>query len=193
MTQRRLVLPLLAFLVSILAFGAAWLTFDPMQETPTSAIGGSFSLTAQDGRTVTEKDLLGGPSLIFFGFTRCPDVCPTALYEIGQIYKALGPDGDRVKTFFISVDPERDTPEILKTYLSGFDPRITGLSGSLEAVASVEKAYRAYAKKVPLDGGSYTMDHTALIYLMSRKGRFLSSLNVDRPPEENAKLIASYF
>jgi len=193
MTKRRLVLPLLAFLVSILAFGAAWLTFDPMQDTSTSAIGGPFSLIAQDGRTVTEKDLFGSPNLIIFGFTHCPDVCPTALYEIGQIYKALGPEGDRLKTFFISVDPERDTPDVLKTYLSGFDPRITGLSGSLEAVAAAEKAYRAYAKKVPLDGGGYTMDHTALIYLMSRKGRFLSSLNVDRPPEENAKLIASYF
>ena len=193
MSKRRLVLPLVAFLISIIAFGVAWFTFDPMQDTATAAIGGPFTLTAQDGRTVTERDMLGGPSLVFFGFTHCPDVCPTALYEIGLIYKALGTDGDRLKTYFITVDPERDTPNVIKDYLSGFDPRITGLSGSPEAVIAAEKAYRAYAKKVQLETGGYTMDHTAVIYLMNRKGLFLSSLNVDRPPEENAKLIAKSF
>jgi len=150
-------------------------------------------LTAQDGRKVTEKDLLGGPSLVFFGFTHCPDVCPTALYEIGLIYKALGKDGDRLKTYFVTVDPERDTPSVIKDYLSGFDARITGLSGDIAAIVATEKAYRAYAKKVPLETGGYTMDHTAIIYLMDGKGHFLSSLNIDRPPEENAKLIAKYF
>ena len=193
MSKRRLVLPLVAFLISIIAFGVAWFAFDPMQETASSAIGGPFTLTAQDGRTVTERDMLGGPSLVFFGFTHCPDVCPTALYEIGLIYKALGKDGDRLKTYFITVDPERDTPSVIKDYLSGFDPRITGLSGTPEAVLAAEKAYRAYAKKVPLETGGYTMDHTAVIYLMNRKGLFLSSLNIDLPPEENAKLIAKSF
>ena len=193
MSKRRLVLPLVAFLISIIAFGVAWFAFDPMQETASSAIGGPFTLTAQDGRTVTERDMLGGPSLVFFGFTHCPDVCPTALYEIGLIYKALGKDGDRLKTYFITVDPERDTPSVIKDYLSGFDPRITGLSGAPEAVIAAEKAYRAYAKKVPLETGGYTMDHTAVIYLKNRKGLFLSSLNIDRPPEENAKLIAKSF
>ena len=193
MSKRRLVLPLVAFLISIIAFGVAWFAFDPMQETASSAIGGPFTLTAQDGRTVTERDMLGGPSLVFFGFTHCPDVCPAALYEIGLIYKALGKDGDRLKTYFITVDPERDTPSVIKDYLSGFDPRITGLSGAPEAVIAAEKAYRAYAKKVPLETGGYTMDHTAVIYLMNRKGLFLSSLNIDLPPEENAKLIAKSF
>lgn len=193
MSKRRVVLPLVAFLISVIAFGMAWFAFDPMQETASSAIGGPFTLTAQDGRTVTERDMLGGPSLVFFGYTHCPDVCPTALYEIGQIYKALGTDGDRLKTYFITVDPERDTPSVIKDYLTSFDPRITGLSGSPEAVIAAEKAYRAYAKKIPLETGGYTMDHTAVIYLMNRKGLFLSSLNVDRPPEENAKLIAKSF
>jgi protein SCO1/2 len=193
MSKRRLVLPLVAFLVSIVAFGIAWFAFDPMQDTASSAIGGPFTLTAQDGRTVSERDMLGGPSLVFFGFTHCPDVCPTALYEIGLIYKALGTDGDRLKTYFITVDPERDTPSVIKDYLSGFDPRITGLSGSPEAVIAAEKAYRAYAKKIQLESGGYTMDHTAVIYFMNRKGLFLSSLNIERPPEENAKLIAKSF
>ena len=193
MARPRLIFPLIAFFLSLIVLGVAWFAFDPTSETGSSAIGGRFTLTAQDGRTVTEKDLLGGPSLIFFGFTHCPDVCPTALYEIGLIYKTMGKDGDRLKTFFITVDPERDTPAVIKEYLSGFDARITGLSGTPEAVLAAEKAYRAYAKKVPLETGGYTMDHTALIYLMDGKGRFLSSLNIDRAPEENAKLIAKYF
>ncbi len=193
MARSRLILPLVAFMLSLIVVGAAWFAFDPMGETGSSAIGGPFVLTAQDGRKVTEKDLLGGPSLVFFGFTHCPDVCPTALYEIGLIYKAMGKEGDRLKTFFITVDPERDTPAVIKDYLSGFDARMTGLSGEPAAIEAVEKAYRVYAKKVPLETGGYTMDHTAIIYLMDGKGRFLSSLNIDRPPEENAKLIAKYF
>jgi len=193
MAKRRVVLPLVAFIVSVIAFGIVWFAFDPMQDAASSAIGGPFTLTAQDGRTVSERDLQGSPSLVFFGFTHCPDVCPTALYEIGLIYKALGADGDRLKTYFITVDPERDTPSVMKDYLSGFDPRIKGLSGSAEAILAAEKAYRAYAKKVPLETGGYTMDHTAIIYLMNRKGLFLSSLNVERPPEENAKLISKSF
>ncbi len=193
MARPRLIFPLIAFLVSLIILGVAWFAFDPMGETGSSAIGGPFQLTAQDGRSVTEKDLRGGPSLVFFGFTHCPDVCPTALYEIGLIYKAMGEDGDRLKTFFVTVDPERDTPSVIKDYLSGFDARITGLSGAPDAVLAAEKAYRAYAKKVPLETGGYTMDHTALIYLMDGKGRFLSSLNIDRSPEENAKMISKYF
>jgi protein SCO1/2 len=193
MARPRLIFPLIAFLVSLIILGVAWFAFDPMGETGSSAIGGPFQLTAQDGRSVTEKDLRGGPSLVFFGFTHCPDVCPTALYEIGLIYKAMGKDGDRLKTFFVTVDPERDTPSVIKDYLSGFDARITGLSGAPDAVLAAEKAYRVYAKKVPLETGGYTMDHTALIYLMDGKGRFLSSLNIDRSPEENAKMISKYF
>ena len=193
MARPRLIFPLIAFLVSLIILGVAWFAFDPMGETGSSAIGGPFQLTAQDGRSVTEKDLRGGPSLVFFGFTHCPDVCPTALYEIGLIYKAMGKDGDRLKTFFVTVDPERDTPSVIKDYLSGFDARITGLSGAPDAVLAAEKAYRAYAKKVPLETSGYTMDHTALIYLMDGKGRFLSSLNIDRSPEENAKMISKYF
>jgi protein SCO1/2 len=193
MSRPRLVFPLLVFFASLIVLGAAWFAFDPMGGAGSSAIGGPFTLTAQDGRKVTEKDLLGGPSLVFFGFTHCPDVCPTALYEIGLIYKAMGKDGDRLKTFFVTVDPERDTPAVIKDYLSGFDARITGLSGTVEAVLGAQKAYRVYAKKVPLETGGYTMDHTAIIYLMDGKGRFLSSLNIDRPPEENAKLIAQSF
>ena len=190
----KLALPLVVLIFGIVALGIGAVTvLFPKSGQPNVGIGGPFSLIDQEGRTVTEKALLGSPSLVFFGFTHCPEVCPTALFEITQIYKALGPKGDGLKTFFVSVDPERDTPELLKLYLSSFDPRITGLTGSPEAVAQAMRAWRAYAKKVPTEAGGYTVDHTALVYLMDAKGRFVSSLNLERPPEETAKTIAAYF
>jgi protein SCO1/2 len=191
---RRIVLPVISLTVTIILLAiAAYFIFQKGDGQGTSAIGGAFSLTAQDGRTVTEKDLLGGPSIVFFGFTHCPDICPTALYDIGQIYSALGADGDKLKVFFMTVDPERDTQELLKTYLSSFDPRITGLTGSTDSIAQTMKVYRAYARKVPLENGNYTMDHTALVYLMDAQGRFVSSLHFDRPPADIAKEIRGYF
>lgn len=191
---RRIVLPVISLTVTIILLAiAAYFIFQKGDGQGTTAIGGAFSLTAQDGRTVTEKDLLGGPSIVFFGFTHCPDICPTALYDIGQIYSALGADGDKLKVFFMTVDPERDTQELLKTYLSSFDPRITGLTGSTDSIAQTMKVYRAYARKVPLENGNYTMDHTALVYLMDAQGRFVSSLHFDRPPADIAKEIRGYF
>lgn len=189
-----MILPVISLTVTTMLLSiAAYFIFQNGARQGTSAIGGTFSLISQDGRTITEKDLLGGPSIVFFGFTHCPDICPTALYDIGQIYSALGDKGGALKTFFITVDPERDTQDLLKTYLSSFDPRIIGLSGSPEAVSGAIKAYRAFARKVPLENGNYTIDHTALVYLMDSKGRFISSLNFDRPPEELAKEIGTYF
>ncbi|HEY6254309.1 MAG TPA: SCO family protein [Xanthobacteraceae bacterium] len=151
-----------------------------------AAIGGPFRLTDQDGRSVTEQDLMGRPSLVFFGFTHCPDVCPTTLFDISQIMRALGPDADRTHAVFITVDPERDTQGVLKDYLSSFDPHITGLTGDLPAITAVAKEYRAYFKKVTIDGGTYTMDHTAITYLMDREGRFVSPFNLKRVTEEAA-------
>ena len=191
---RHVLLPVISITIAaITLLIGALLIFQRGSEQGTSAIGGEFSLIAQDGRTVTERDLADGPSIVFFGFTHCPDICPTALFDIGQIYSALGPNRDRLKTFFITVDPERDTQELLNTYLSSFDPNIVGLTGSVDAVAQTMKAYRAFARKVPMENGNYTMDHTSLVYLMDRKGRFVSSLNFDQPPEELAKKISTYF
>jgi len=151
-----------------------------------AAIGGPFELTDQDGRTVTEQDLKGRPSLVFFGFTHCPDVCPTTLFDISQVMQALGPDADRTRAVFITVDPERDTQSVLKDYLSSFDPHVSGLTGDLAQITKVAKEYRVYFKKVPLDGGSYTMDHTAITYLMDKEGRFVSPFNLKRAPEAAA-------
>ncbi len=191
--KNRFTLSLLVTLAGLILIGLLALFILNPERTSTDAIGGAFTLTDQRGAQVTETALKGTPSLVFFGFTHCPDVCPTALFEISQVYKALGPRGDQLKTFFITVDPERDTAESLKTYLDSFDPRITGLTGSREEIDRAMRAYRAFARKVPLEGGGYVMDHTALVYLMDKKGRFVASMNFERPPEENAKRITDLF
>jgi protein SCO1/2 len=163
-----------------------WLMGDLRKVATPAAIGGPFQLTDQSGQPVTEKNLKGRPSLIFFGFTHCPDVCPTSLFEISEVLRAMGNDAGKVNAFFVSVDPERDTQGAMKDYLSSFDPHLQGLTGDLEQVSKVLTAYRVYAKKVPLKDGDYTMDHTALIYLMDRDGHFVAPFNLKRSPEEAA-------
>ncbi|KJC43304.1 SCO family protein [Bradyrhizobium sp. LTSP857] len=157
-----------------------------------AAIGGPFQLTDQNGKAVTDKDLKGKPTLIFFGYTHCPDVCPTSLFEISEVLRAMGKDADKVNAVFISVDPERDTQAAMKDYLSSFDPHLEGLSGDPAETAKVITSYRVYAKKVPMKDGDYTMDHTALIYLMDRDARFVSPFNLKRSPEEAATELKRY-
>ena len=158
-----------------------------------SAVGGPFKLIDQNGRTVTEQDMKGKPFLVFFGFTHCPDVCPTTLFDISEVLRKLGPDADRAAALFVTVDPERDTPEVMKNYLSSFDPHLRGLTGEEAAVDGVIRAYRAYAKKVPNPDGSYSMDHTALVYLMDKEGRFVAPFNLKRRPEDSAADLRRYF
>ena len=169
-----------------------WLLGGLRGVTAPAAIGGPFQLTDQTGQAVTEKNLQGKPTLIFFGFTHCPDVCPTSLFEISEILRAMGGDADRVNAYFISVDPERDTAAAMKDYLSSFDPHLKGLTGDADAVAKVISGFRVYAKKVPLKDGDYTMDHTALIYLMDREGKFVSPFNLKRTPEQAAADLKRY-
>ncbi len=160
--------------------------------TAPAAIGGPFVLTDNDGQRVTENNLKGRPSLIFFGFTHCPDVCPTALFEISEVLRAMGPEASRVNAYFISVDPERDTVSAMKDYLSSFDPHLKGLTGDPDAVAKTLTAYRVYAKKVPQKDGDYTMDHTALVYLMDRNGQFVKPFDLKRTPEAAAAELKTY-
>lgn len=157
-----------------------------------SAIGGPFQLTDQTGQTVTDKNLLGKPTLIFFGFTHCPDVCPTELFEMSEVLRAMGKDADRVNAYFVSVDPERDTAAAMKDYLSSFDPHLKGLTGDPQAVAKIIAEYRVYAKKVPLKDGDYTMDHTALVYLMDRDGKFVAPFNLKQSPQQAAADLEHY-
>jgi protein SCO1 len=156
-------------------------------------IGGPFHLTDQDGRAVSDQDLKGKPALIFFGFTHCPDVCPTTLFDVSEVLRGLGPDANRVGAAFITVDPERDTSASMKDYLSSFDPHLRGLTGDPDAIKAVAKAYRVYYKKVPLEGGDYTMDHTAIVYLMSKDGHFIAPFNLKRRPEVAAADLRQYF
>jgi protein SCO1 len=157
-----------------------------------AAIGGTFQLTDQAGQTVTEKNLVGHPTLIFFCFTHCPDVCPTSLFEMSEVLRAMGKDADGVNAYFISVDPERDNAAAMKDYLSSFDPHLKGLTGDPDAVAKAISGFRVYAKKVPLKDGDYTMDHTALVYLMDRDGKFVAPFNLKRKPEEAASDLKHY-
>ncbi len=189
-------------LVIVTAFAASlaigllvmlWLAGGFRGAAPAAGVGGPFRLTDQTGQVVTDKSLQGRPTLIFFGFTHCPDICPTSLFEMSEVLRAMGADADRVNAYFISVDPERDTPQAMKDYLQSFDPHLKGLTGSPDDVAKVLAAYRVYAKKVPLKDGDYTMDHTALIYLMDRDGKFVAPFNLKQAPEQAASELKHYF
>lgn len=187
--NRRLILPFVVFLIGALALAAAAIiTFGPRQQgqSAASSVGGPFALTTAEGKSLTDKDLRGAPFLVFFGFTHCPDVCPTKLFEISETLRAAGAKGEKLRALFISVDPERDTPEVMKSYLGSFDPRIIGLTGSQADIDATVKAYRAYAKKVPQKDGGYTMDHTALVYLMDKNGGFVGAFNIEQTPAQAA-------
>ena len=151
---------------------------------PVSGIGGPFSLLDQKRRPFTEKELQGRPTAMFFGYTFCPDVCPTTLLEATAWMKELGAEADRLRVVFVSVDPERDTPEKLDAYLASFDERFVGLSGSREETDRIVKAYRVFARKVEGKGGDYTMDHTASIYLLDAQARFVGVINFQEPTDK---------
>jgi len=192
----RLLLVLSAFLAGLVLCFAVVLLVTGRGSTPmiaaSSGIGGSFRLTDQNGKTITDQDLKGHPFLVFFGFTHCPEVCPTALFDISEILGKLGPDAEKVNALFVTVDPERDTPETLKEYLSSFNPRLIGVGGDADALAAVAKAYRVYYKKIPLKDGDYTMDHTAIVYLMDKNGQFVAPFSLKRRPEDAAADLRRY-
>jgi protein SCO1/2 len=164
----------------------------PIRAVQSAAIGGPFQLIDQDGRTVTDVDFKGKPLLVFFGYTHCPDVCPTTLFELSEVMRKLGPEADKVNAVFVTVDPERDTPAVMKDYMSSFDPHVRGLTGDNEAIAKVLRQYRVYAKKAPQPNGDYAMDHTAIVYLMDKDGRFVAPFNAGRKVEDAAADLRRY-
>ena len=151
-----------------------------------SAIGGPFKLVDQNGNTVTSTDLEGKWLLVYFGYTHCPDACPTALNNIALALSDLGAEKKEVRPVFITIDPERDTSSAMKDYVSAFDAPILALTGSAEAIAQAAKEYRVYYAKHPEPGGDYSMDHTSIIYVMDPKGRFTASFSGEDPPEQIA-------
>jgi len=157
-------------------------------------IGGSFQLTDHHGRTVSDTDLRGRFALIFFGYTQCPDVCPMTLLSLTEALELLGHDGDAIQPVFITVDPLRDTPEMIADYLSNFHPRFIGLTGTRQQIASVERAFAVYAKAA--DGAdknaNYLVDHTALAYLIGPDGAFRAFIQQTLSAAEMAEKIREH-
>ena len=163
------------------------------EDSGSADIGGPFELVNQDGKTVTEADFKGKLLLIYFGYTYCPDACPTALGVMAAALGKLDVAGERVTPILVSIDPARDTPEALKDYVAAFHPRLVGLTGSEEQVAKAAKAYRAFYQKQPgSTGDGYLMDHSTLIYLMDAEGRFLTYFGPQATPDEVAEAIRRY-
>jgi len=186
-----------AFLTGLGVFlGVLWYVtgnFGATTVSTASAVGGPFKLVDQNNKPITDQDFKGKPWLVFFGYTHCPDVCPTTLFEVSEMFRAMGKDADRTAALFITVDPERDTPAVMKDYLSSFDPRMMAATGDRASIEAAEKAYRVYAKKVPTGkGDDYSMDHTAMVYLMDKQGRFVAPFNLKRTPEEAAADLKKY-
>ena len=178
-----------AVLALIMSGLAGWTLVNPRQQfaaqqtTGVATVGGPFTLIGTDGKTVTEKAFLGKPTAYFFGFTYCPEVCPTTLYELTGRIAELGEDADKMNYVFVSVDSGRDGPEEIKKYLSSFDRRIVGLTGSEAQIDAAAKAFRIYYKRVPVEGGDYTMDHTASVLLMDAEGKFFGTVDYEESPE----------
>jgi protein SCO1 len=177
--------------VVVLGLAAAfWIASSP--EKPRAAlIGGTFALEDGDGKTISDQTLRGRPFLVYFGYTHCPDVCPTELAHISDIQTKMGDKA--VPALFITVDPARDTPKVMQDYVSSFNSRIIGLSGSPQAIETAEKTFRVFARKGQIQAdGDYSMDHSSIVYLMDKTGAFIEAFNVERPPEEAAKDLERY-
>lgn len=175
---------ILVGIVVVMAAGIGFLTFQwYLGANSGEAYGAPFELVDQHGDPITEKAFRGHPTAVFFGFTHCPEVCPTTLFELDGWLAELGPDGKDIKAYFVSVDPERDTPELMDAYVSNVSKRITGITGDPEKVAAMAKSFGIYFKKVETEGGDYTMDHTASILLLDADGTFSGTIAYGENPD----------
>lgn len=175
---------ILVGILLIMVAGVGWLTFDWYRgHNAGEAYGAPFTLVDQDGAEITEAAFRGTPSAVFFGFTHCPEVCPTTLFELDGWLKQLGDEGKDINAFFVTVDPERDTPEVIGSYVTNVSDRITGISGEPEKVLAMVKSFGIYWKKVDLENGDYTMDHTASVMLLDRAGDFAGTIAYGENPE----------
>mgnify|MGYP001827353794 CR=1 FL=1 len=171
-------------LIAMIGLAFAWLAFEWSRSDAGRAqgpFGVAFELVDQTGSPINQVAFQEKPTALFFGFTHCPDVCPTTLFEMDAWLRRVDPDGDRINAYFVTVDPERDTHEILDTYISNVSDRIVGITGDPDQVFDMAKGYRVYFKKVPTDDsdpdGDYVMDHTASVYLLGDGGRFQGTIS----------------
>lgn len=146
-------------------------------------IGGAYTLTNHRGETVTDQTFRGKTQLVFFGFTHCPDICPTALTLISDLLEQIGPAADRIQPIFITVDPERDTPQALARYVEAFHPSLVGLTGTPDQVATAAAAFKVFYRKMPRPDGDYFMEHSGSIYVLAPDGSFRGTLDIHESPE----------
>jgi protein SCO1/2 len=172
-------------IVVLMAAAFGWLTFEWYrgQSGAGQAFGAPFTLVDQSGAAITETAFRGHPSVVFFGFTHCPEVCPTTLFEMDGWLKALGDEGKDIRAYFVSVDPQRDTPEVMGAYVGNVSDRIVGITGEPEKVAAMAKSFGIFSRRVDLEGGDYTMDHTASVLLLKRDGDLFGTIAYGENPE----------
>ncbi|MCV0397866.1 MAG: SCO family protein [Rhizobiaceae bacterium] len=175
---------ILVGILVLMAAGVGYLTWDwYSRQFSGEAYGSEFALVDHTGEEITRDAFMGHPTAVFFGFTHCPEICPTTLFELDGWLKQLGSEGEDVRAYFVTVDPERDTPEVLDSYVSNVSDRITGITGGKEEVEAMLKGYNIYWKKVPLDDGGYTMDHTASVILLGPDGSFFGTIAYGENPD----------
>jgi len=173
----------LAGILVLMAAGTGWLVFDWYRGGSEPAFGAPFVLVDQTGVEITEQAFRGHPTAVFFGFTHCPEVCPTTLAEMDSWLATLGDEGKDIRAYFVSVDPERDDVETLARYVGNVSSRITGITGEPGRIAEMAKAFGIYSRKVPLEDGDYTMDHTASVLLLDRRGGFFGTIAYGEPAD----------
>ena len=175
---------ILVGILVLMAAGVGFLTFDWYRRSNAGEpYGAPFTLVDQKGAPITEAAFRGQPSAVFFGFTHCPEVCPTTLFELDGWLKKLGDEGKNLRVYFVTVDPERDTADIMNTYVSNVSDRITGITGVPDKVRAMAKAFGIYLQKVDVEGGDYTMDHTASVILLDSKGGFAGTIAYEENPD----------
>jgi protein SCO1/2 len=175
---------ILASILILIVAGTGWLTYDWYRDrTGPGSFGAPFVLVDQDGAEITQAAFRGAPSALFFGFTHCPEICPTTLFELDGWLAALGDEGKDIRAWFVTIDPARDTPELMKSYVGNVSDRITGITGDPAKVEAMARSYSIYFKRVELEGGDYTMDHTASVLLLDRTGDFAGTIAYGENPE----------
>jgi protein SCO1/2 len=175
---------ILVGILVVMTAAVGWITFDWYRtQHMARTFGEPFTLVDHRGEVITEAAFRGQPSAVFFGFTHCPDVCPTTLFEIDGWLTELGPEGENIRAYFVSVDPERDPPEVLGRYIENVTDKVTGITGEPDKVAAMARSFGIFVRKVDLEGGDYTIDHTASILMIDSTGDFAGTIAYGENPD----------